>query len=82
MTGNSKEQDPSIFSDPAVQPVYPPQTILVRWKDELLLLDAWDPHGVSDCTLQGDTGKADCVHLPIARIAYTSFAHQRSTRSL
>lgn len=40
------QREPSIFSDSAVQPAYPPQTVLIRWLDELLLLDAWDPHGV------------------------------------
>ncbi|CAD6575741.1 MAG: hypothetical protein CYPHOPRED_005785 [Cyphobasidiales sp. Tagirdzhanova-0007] len=43
--GDSLLKDPSAFSDAAVQPVYPPQTVLIRWLDELLLLDAWDPHG-------------------------------------
>lgn len=36
------DQDPNGESDTT-----PPNTILVRWKKELLLLDAWNEEGVS-----------------------------------
>lgn len=40
-------REPSIFSDPqAAQSKCPPDTVVLAWNHQLLLLDAWDPTGV------------------------------------
>ena len=40
-------REASIWSEQIAKSSCPPETVLLRWAGELLLLDAWDPTGVS-----------------------------------